>query len=652
MAVRIYKQKEEENFMQTISKPNLKKSITTIAATLLLITVMMSTSSILYAIPSSSVGIYTVRPPMFFLGPSFNSTAPVGGVPFCFSGSRGNVMCYPPNFLKTAYDFPAGLDGTGSTVVIVDAFGSPTILSDLSAYDTAFGVPVPAPGQVTILCPPTWTGAASDHCPVNTISDLSTAPNAAICGAVGWAEETTLDVTQVHGLAPGAKIVLVVAADCFDQSINNAEQAVVSQKSLKGSIMSQSFGEGEDAPLSEPAVLAQANTIYQTAINNKWTVLASSADFGAETDFPSTTLIPSWPSTSPLVLSAGGTQGGGLYSFDGQYGFPPGHGNTFSCAAGATCNTGLVIINGGTNGCGTATRPGEPSSCFPTGYGSETAWNEWNWEGAPTSTGGGVSIIYSRPTYQSGLPNSFTTLLGSTVSASGARLVPDISFNSAVSGGVLAYLGFLGAWAVFGGTSASSPGLAAVIALMNQVNGGPVGFITPAIYALAQSSLYSRAFHDIVQGNNSATAGIAGYDGFNAGTGYDLTTGWGTPDVASFIPGVLFPNLNLAGKNLHGADLQGLNLQGANMQGSNLNGANLQGDNLQGTNLQGANLNNANLQGANLSGANLSGANLHGANMNNANLTNANFTSANCQNSTDTGATTTGVITTGSNACP
>jgi uncharacterized protein YjbI with pentapeptide repeats len=633
--------------------------------------VLVSTTTLAYSTPTSGVGIFTVSPPLAFLGPSFNPTAPVGGVPFCFSGSRGNVMCYPPNFLKTAYDFPAGLDGTGSTVVIVDAFGSPTILSDLSAYDTAFGVPAPSPGQVTILCPPTWTGAPTDVCPVKTIADLSTAPNAALCGAVGWAEETTLDVTQVHGLAPGAKIVLVVAADCFDNNLNNAEQAVVSQKGLKGSIMSQSFGEGEDAPLSEPAILAQANTIYQTAANNKWTVLASSADFGAETDFPSTTLIPSWPSTNPLVLSAGGTQGGGLYSFDGQYGFPPGAGNTFSCAVGATCNTGLVIINGGPNGCGTATRPGEPSSCFPTGYGSETAWNEWNWEHAPTSTGGGVSIIYNRPTYQSGLPNSFTTLLGSTVSASGFRLVPDMSFNSAVSGGVLAYLGFLGIWAVFGGTSASSPALAAVIALMNQVNGGSVGFITPAIYALAQSSLYSRAFHDIVQGNNSATAG-APYDGFTASTGYDLTTGWGTPDVASFIPGVLFPNLNLAGKNLQKADLQGLNLQGANLQGANLQDANLQGANLQGAKIQGANLQRANLQGANLSGANLQGsnlqnanlssanlsgtnlqgANLQGANMNSANLTNANFTGANCQKSTDTGATTTGVITTGSNSCP
>jgi len=549
-------------------------------------------------------------------------------VPFCFSGALGSIMCYPPNFLRTAYDFPVGLDGTGSTVVIVDAFGSPTLQSDLDKFDTTFGLPATT---VTILCPSTWTGATTDVCPVKTVSDLTNAPNALVCGAIGWAEETTLDVTKVHALAPGAKVVLVVAADCFDQSLNNAEQAVVSQKSFKGSIMSQSFGEGEDAPLSEPGILAQANAIYQSATKNQWTILASSADFGAETDFPSTALVPSWPSTSPLVISAGGTQGGGLQSFNGQYGFPPGPGLTFSCAAGATCNTGLVIINGGTNGCGTATRPGEPSSCFPTGYGSETAWNEWNWEGAPTSTGGGISTIYTRPSYQTSLPNSFTTLLGSTASASNARLVPDLSFNSAVSGGVLAYLGFLGRWAVFGGTSASSPALAAVIAIIDQVNGGPVGFVTPAIYTLAQSSMYARAFHDIVEGNNSATAGSP-YDGFTGNTGYDLTTGWGTPDVANFVPLVLFPNLNMAGMNFNKATLAGLNLSGAN--------------------LQGANLNKADLQGVNLTGANLSGANLNGANMSNANLTNANFTNANCNNANTTGATTTGAINTGSNSCP
>jgi len=115
---------------------------------------------------------------------------------------------------------------------------------------------------------------------VKTVADLSTAPNADICGAVGWAEETTLDVTMSHGLAPGAKIVLVASADCFDTSLNSAEAAVVSQDEFRGSIMSQSFGEPDDLvgctavdPVSlqctatDPTIKATADAIYELRRN-------------------------------------------------------------------------------------------------------------------------------------------------------------------------------------------------------------------------------------------------------------------------------------------------------------------------------------------------------------------------------------------------
>jgi subtilase family serine protease len=153
------------------------------------------------------------------LDPSFDPNT-VGGVPFCSSGSLGTILCYPPSFLKKAYDFPPttgkkGLDGTGQTIVIVDAFGSPTIQSDLDKFDTTFGLPATA---VEILCGSTWTGALTDNCPVKTIADLTSAPFAGSCGAVGWASETTLDVTMSHALAPGAKIVLVVATRLIPQS--------------------------------------------------------------------------------------------------------------------------------------------------------------------------------------------------------------------------------------------------------------------------------------------------------------------------------------------------------------------------------------------------------------------------------------------------
>jgi subtilase family serine protease len=465
------------------------------------------------------------------LDPSFDPNT-VGGVPFCFSGSLGTILCYPPSFLKTAYDFPPStgkksLDGTGSTIVIVDAFGSPTIQSDLNIFDTTFGIP---PTSVQILCGPTWTGAVTDDCPVKTIADLTTAPNAGLCGASGWASETTLDVTMSHALAPGAKIVLVVANDCFDASFNSAELAVAGQPGLSGSIMSQSFGEPDDQV--DPSTRAVADGGYATATLNNWTIIASSGDLGANEDFPGVELTPSWPASSPLNLAAGGTEG---LPYGGQYGPPPGHGNTFTCPANTNCSTGLVIINGGPYGCTTAARPGVPSSCTPVGYGGEAAWNEFNTIGLGTTTGGGVSSLYAKPSYQSSLPSSFATLLGSVVPASG-RLAPDVSFNAAVNGGVLAWRGFVSppAWAVFGGTSAAAPAWAGIIALLNQANGGPVGFITPKIYDLNHGRL-KHTFQDITVGNNSITEGLFGFDGFNAMPGYDLTNGWGTPDVSWFI---------------------------------------------------------------------------------------------------------------------
>jgi len=511
---------------------------------------------VLLATPALAIGSTTVigaisrvsvNPDVTLLPASFDPNAPVGGVPFCFSRSLGTIICYPPSFLKTAYNFPSatgdhGLDGSGSTIVIVDAFGSPTIQSDLNLFDTTFGL---SATMVKILCGPTWTGSASDNCPVKTIGDLTNAPNAVLCGATGWAEETTLDVTMSHGLAPGAKIVLAVANDCFDASFNAAELAVVSQPALRGSIMSQSFGEPDDLVgclavnannqciATDPTIKANADTAYAIATHNHWTIIASSGDDGANTDarvLGTKELTPSWPSTNPLNLAAGGTQGN---PYGGQYGAPPGPGGTFGCAANTNCSTGLVVINGGPNGCGTAVRPGVPSSCVPVGYGGEAAWNEFHVFGLGTSTGGGVSSLYSRPSYQADLPQSFKPLHGSTVQASG-RLTPDVAFNAQIHGGFLAFLGFLGVWAVFGGTSASSPAWAAIIALLNEANDGPVGFVNPMIYGLSSSELQT-SFHDITVGENSDTAGLHGFNGFNAGPGYDLTTGWGSPNVAHLI---------------------------------------------------------------------------------------------------------------------
>ena len=84
----------------------------------------------------------------------------------CFGGT---FACYSPGPIRAAYDVPASLDGAGQTILIVDAFGSPTIRRDLAIFDRAFGLPDPP--SFTIVCP--------DGCP-------TFAPNDTLHDEVGW----------------------------------------------------------------------------------------------------------------------------------------------------------------------------------------------------------------------------------------------------------------------------------------------------------------------------------------------------------------------------------------------------------------------------------------------------------------------------------
>lgn len=105
-----------------------------------------------------------------------------------------HVACYQPSQIQTAYDLPAlfssGVTGTGETIVIVDSFGSPTIVHDLNVFDKTFGLPGPPVFDVIQ--------------PAGPVPSYVPSP-----GRVGWAGETNLDVEYAHAMAPGADILLV-----------------------------------------------------------------------------------------------------------------------------------------------------------------------------------------------------------------------------------------------------------------------------------------------------------------------------------------------------------------------------------------------------------------------------------------------------------
>ena len=212
------------------------------------------------------------------------------------------VACYQPAQIRRAYGLPAvyasGVTGRGTTIVIVDSFGSPTIRNDLRVFDRTFGLP--APPTFTVIHP---AGRIPPYDPDN--SDM-----------VGWAGETTLDVEYAHTIAPGASILLVETPVSETEGVHGFPQIVTAEEYVLrhhlGDVISQSFSATEQTFPSGAAVQALRGA-YQLAQRDHVTVLTASGDSGAadvKLDESTYYLFPvtSWPDSDPLVTGVGGTQ--------------------------------------------------------------------------------------------------------------------------------------------------------------------------------------------------------------------------------------------------------------------------------------------------------------------------------------------------------
>jgi subtilase family serine protease len=153
-----------------------------------------------------------------------------------------------------------------------------------------------------------------------------------------------------------------------------------------------------------------------------------------------------------------------------------------------------------------------------------TYLGEMAWNGGTDASAGGYSSQFPRPAYQDGLARAGAT-----------RGVPDVAANAdSATAMALAYSD--GELRPATGTSASTPLWAGVIALADQQTGQHLGFINPAIYAIARGPAYHQAFHDVVTGDNSVLWPTGVYVGYNAGPGWDPVTGWGSPNAQYLVP--------------------------------------------------------------------------------------------------------------------
>jgi subtilase family serine protease len=212
------------------------------------------------------------------------------------------IACYSPNQYETAYDlnplYDAGTTGKGTTIAIVDSFGSPTISRDLARFDTSFGLPA---AQLRIIHPAGKPPRFRASNP--TMQD--------------WAFETSLDVEYAHAIAPGAKLLLVETptAEVEGRSgfpdIMSAENFVIRRH--LADVISQSFGATENTFDQPGKDIRSLRSAFTAARKAHVTVLAGSGDDGATNSTRNINKtyrqrVNSWPSSDPLVTSVGGTR--------------------------------------------------------------------------------------------------------------------------------------------------------------------------------------------------------------------------------------------------------------------------------------------------------------------------------------------------------
>lgn len=263
--------------------------------------------------------------------------------------------------------------------------------------------------------------------------------------------EVLLDIEVAGATAPGAHIAVYFAPNT-DQGFLDAITTAIHDSARKPSVLSISWG-GPESTWTQQAVTAM-DEAFQAAAALGITVTVACGDNGSTDGVTDGANHVDFPASSPHVLACGGT---------------------------------ALRLNG-------------------SAIASEVVWNELTANAG--ATGGGVSTLFAKPTWQNNVPVPKPT------TAAGGRGMPDVAGDADPATGYKLLVD--GQPSVIGGTSAVAPLWAGLVALCNAQNGGSAGFLNAKLYATREAS----AFHDITSGNNGA---------FQAAPGWDPCTGLGSP---------------------------------------------------------------------------------------------------------------------------
>ena len=278
-----------ERLFFSMKKPGLKTRLITGSTGLALMLSMVT--SFLFASAGGGVAfaasshVMSVHPLFRYAGKSTGATKT-----FSCQSATANPSCYSPQALLKAYGIQrvhdAGVKGKGTSIVIIDAYGDPTVQQDLKVFDDTFNLPA---ADLKVIAP--------YGVPTFDINDPI---------QVDWSGETALDVESAHAVAPEAKIILVEATSSSDQDLENALEFVVDHR--LGNVISQSYGEAESCV--DPTLLKAQHRTFEKAAAEGISVFASSGDDGAaqpSCDGLSFVKEASNPASDPLVTAVGGT---------------------------------------------------------------------------------------------------------------------------------------------------------------------------------------------------------------------------------------------------------------------------------------------------------------------------------------------------------
>jgi subtilase family serine protease len=334
--------------------------------------------------------------------------------------------------------------------------------------------------------------------------------------------ESEVDLEYSSAIAPQANIFLVYVGNNQNNNVFDALAYAITENIAP--VVSISYGFCE--PSLSQSDLDQSNALYEEASAQGQTLVAAAGDSGSTacayytsadgvTPAEQQALSVQFPASSPNVTAVGGTQmAAGTFAA----------GNTFYWASDPV-NTYSSLLS----------------------YVPEVVWNEDSAANGIAAGGGGTSVYFPRPAWQSGVPG---------ISSGAYRLLPDLALQSSIaSPGYLLCLdvptvqgepvstcvnGFQdsnGQYTTAGGTSFAAPIFAGFLAILNQVKQETgQGNINPVLYSLAANpTTYAAAFHDITSGTNdclasAATCSTAAESSYAATPGYDEATGLGSVD--------------------------------------------------------------------------------------------------------------------------